>query len=129
MEDEDDRQIFLWRKQLAAAETAKAARSDARTRSASPPSQSGAPREALIRKRAMLIVHNQLWQIDQDFSAYLKKMRVAPTPQARQRAWENFRARLAPTDALGGRWTFDAKTGQVGATTKLEKVFGVGEGN
>ena len=94
-----------------------------------PAAAPGAPREVLIRKRAMLIVHNQLWQINQDFSAYLQKTRVAPTPQARQRAWENFRARLAPTDALGGRWTFDAKTGQVGTTTKLEKVFGVGEGN
>jgi hypothetical protein len=77
----------------------------------------------------MLIVHSQLWQIDQDFSAYLKETRSAQSPQARQRAWENFRARLAPSDALGGRWAFDAETGQVGTTTQLEKVFGVGEGN
>ena len=94
-----------------------------------PAAAPGAPREALLRKRAMLIVHSQLWQIDQDFSAYLQRTRVARNPQARQRAWENFRARLAPTDALGGRWAFDAKTGQVGTTTQLEKVFGVGEGN
>jgi hypothetical protein len=94
-----------------------------------PAAAPGAPRETLIRKRAMLIVHSQLWQIDQDFSAYLQKTRVARNPQARQTAWEKFRERLAPSDALGGQWHFDAKTGQVGTTTKLEKVFGVGEGN
>ena len=94
-----------------------------------PAAAPGAAREALLRKRAMLIVHSQLWQIDQDFSAYLKKTRSAQTPQARQRAWEKFQAGLAPSDALGGRWTFDAKTGQVGTTTQLEKAFGVGEGN
>jgi hypothetical protein len=94
-----------------------------------PAAAPGAPREALIRKRAMLIVHSQLWQINQDFTEVLKKGRVARNAQARQRAWEKFRERLAPSDALGGRWAFDAETGQVGTTTQLERVFGVGEGN
>ncbi len=94
-----------------------------------PAAKPGAPREALIRKRAMLMVHAQLWQLNQDFSGYLKQGRVAQTPHARQRAWEKFRERLAPKDALGGQWTFHAESGQVGTTTRLEKVFGVGEGN
>lgn len=83
-----------------------------------PATPEGAPRDKLLRSRAMLMVHFELWRLNQLLQGSSK---------SKERIWRKLldEDRVPRRDSMGGSLFFDPEAGAVRTTTPLEKVFGV----
>ena len=93
-----------------------------------PAAPEGPKREDLVRKRAMLTVHYDLWKINTAFDEWKASARGPKRGGSLERLWREFKAERRPleVDLFGGRIDLNPATGKVETTTPLEKVLGMG---